>query len=196
MRATRTSQRSALGLAAFVTSLSLIGCSGGSVQGDTVGADRPRESQKSDAPASVDEAVGAQQAGIAVRFLAFARGESDDLPVDTPVRLYLGSRYRKTITPTELTDRSSWNMCAAYYAERSCPMSALTELRSLRHDPAMTSAVPTSCLDSRTPTGTGGSGFVVLTTSGRVGCMETVAVQIWTNDVAQITAVNLLLGSP
>lgn len=135
--------------------------------------------------------------GIGARFLAYARGESDDLPVDTPVRLYLGNEFQKTITPADLGDRRSWDLCATY-AERSCPFSAVRILEDLRSQPAITAFLPDACLDTLrdAPRDSGGEGMVVLGVPEPASCTSTFAVQIWYTDVRQITAVNLLFGSP
>jgi len=136
-------------------------------------------------------------AEIASRFLAYARGQSDDLPVDTPVRLYLGNQYQKTIQPLR-DGRQSWEVCAAGYAERSCPMSAVEVLRSSEQMPTITPAASDTCFAAagNDPTDTGGSTVVVLAPLNPFSCADDYAVQIWSNDVGQITAVNLLLGSP
>jgi hypothetical protein len=138
--------------------------------------------------------------GIGARFLAYARGETDELPVDNPVRLYLGNEYQKTINAADIADRTSWNICAIY-AERGCPppMSAVTELREAAGEPTVEDSLqPGFCLTrlAEPPTDTGGSQFVVLGASGISSCIDNFAVQIWSNDVGQITAVNLLLGAP
>jgi hypothetical protein len=133
---------------------------------------------------------------MAVRFLGYARGEYDGLPVDTPVQLYLGNQYQKTIQPTGLGDLRTWQVCAAY-AGRSCPMSALDTLQD-REGPMATiaAAPPATCLQTLTnrPTRTGGSHSIVLTAYHPATCADAFAVQIWSNDVGQITSVNLLLG--
>jgi len=135
--------------------------------------------------------------GIGTRFLAYARGEADELPVDTAVQLYLGNQYQKTISAADVSDRSRWDLCAPY-AERSCPMSALTTLREFRQDPAVTDFLPDACLDILVdePTDPGGNRMVVLGVPEPQSCMDDFAVQLWYDDVGQITAVNLLFGSP
>jgi hypothetical protein len=44
--------------------------------------------------------IGSDPSGIGQRFVEFALGRSDTFPVDTPVRLYLGNAYRRTLTLT------------------------------------------------------------------------------------------------
>lgn len=135
--------------------------------------------------------------GIGARFLAFARGQIDSLPVDTPVRLYLGNKYQKTISAARANDPGALDLCTSY-AARSCPMSALTTLREFAHQPAVTGSLPSTCLDTlaNKPTDTGGNHTVVLGMPEPATCADDFAVQIWSNDVGQITAVNLLFGSP
>jgi hypothetical protein len=55
-----------------------------------------------------------------------------------------------------------------------------------------------SCLGTlaEKPVGTGGSTSISLSRYGPTSCGEKFEVQIWSNDVGQITAVNLLLGDP
>jgi hypothetical protein len=134
---------------------------------------------------------------IAARFLHYAWGESDTLPVDTPVRLYLGNQYKKTIQPLR-DGRQSWEVCSSGYAERSCPMSALEVVRGGPYRPDSATAPRMACFAAAgdPPTDTGGSTLAVLVPRKAKACYDDYVVQIWSNDVGQITAVNLLLGSP
>jgi hypothetical protein len=136
-------------------------------------------------------------AEIGARFLAYVSGEPADLPADAPMRLYLGNMYQKTIRPGGLEDRRSWDVCANY-AERSCPMSAVRTLEELQSQPAITSFLPDLCLDTLTdtPPDTEDDRMVVLGPPEPESCASDFAVQIWYNDAGQITAVNLLFGSP
>jgi hypothetical protein len=133
---------------------------------------------------------------IAAHFLAYARGDTDSLPVDTPVRLYLGNRYQKIIRP-ELDGRLGRDMCATYFAARTCPMSAIAELRDRELMPSNTDRPTDLCLAELPdpPADTGGSHSVVLQPRG-ADCTQEYYVRIWFNDVGQITAVNLSLGEP
>jgi hypothetical protein len=133
---------------------------------------------------------------IAARFLAYARGVTDSLPVDTPIRLYLGNGYQKTIRP-DVDGRLGWDMCVNYYAARTCPMSAIAELRNGELMPRITDRPRDLCLAERPepPADTGGTNSVVLQLQG-ADCTQEYAVRIWFNDVGQITAVNLSLGEP
>ena len=133
---------------------------------------------------------------IAARFLAYARGDADSLPVDTPVRLYLGNGYQKTIRP-DVDGRLGWDMCVNYYAARTCTMSAIAVLRDREVMPSITDRPRDLCLAERPepPADTGGNHSVVLQPEG-ADCVQKYAVRIWFNDVGQITAVNLSLGEP
>jgi hypothetical protein len=133
---------------------------------------------------------------IAARFLAYARGDTDNLPVDTPVRLYLGNRYQKSIRP-DVDGRLGWDMCLNYYAARTCPMSAIAELRNRDVMPSITDRPTDLCLAEvpDPPADTGGNHSVVLQPQG-ADCTQEYYVRIWFNDVGQITAVNLSLGEP
>jgi hypothetical protein len=136
--------------------------------------------------------------GVAARFLAFARGDAEGIPADTPVDLYLGNRYEKTIAGVALSDRQEWEVCSSN-AQGSCrPVSALRVLRDLEQMPVLTADPPRTCLVSREdePTQTGGDSVGVLTHPNPATCADQFAVQIWANDVGQIVAVNLLLGRP
>ena len=139
--------------------------------------------------------------GVGRRFLDFALGRVGSLPVDTPVRLYLGNRYLKTLEGPAVTDRSAWRLCATY-GEGSCPFSAVQTLGSNGGHPLAWSNDPHSgnfCPDSLEPgppTDTGGSYAVVLSIPEPQSCTQAFEVQVWVNDSAQIVAVNLLLGSP
>lgn len=135
---------------------------------------------------------------IAARFLAYARGSAVGLPVGASVRLYLGNEYQKTISAADIGDRNSFRVCAAY-AGHVCPMSAVATLAQFPHQPLITDSLPAGyCLAKLTKhaQGTAGSRMVVLKNPNPLGCIPEFAVQIWSNDVGQITAVNLLLGEP
>ena len=80
-------------------------------------------------PGSSATVTGPDPGGIGRRFVAFARGESRSLPVDTPVRLYLGHRYVATLPADQSSDRGRWRVCLRY-AGVSCPFSAMRILAS------------------------------------------------------------------
>jgi len=113
------------------------------------------------------------------------------------VRLYLGNEYQRTIEAGDIGDRGAWSLCARY-AERSCPMSAVTTLQQFDGKPAVTDFLPEGCVDtmSEAPADTGGNSMVVFSVPEPQMCMQDFAVQIWYDDEGRITAVNLLFGSP
>jgi hypothetical protein len=133
---------------------------------------------------------------IAARFLAYADAQKDSPPIDTPVRLYLGNRYQKTIRP-DRDGRSAWDLCVPGYAARTCPMSAIAALSSGDILPSITHRESRTCLAEAPdpPVDTGGTRSVMLRPQG-ADCVSTYVVRIWFNDVGQITAVNLTLGEP
>lgn len=147
------------------------------------------------------EEKAADPDGVGRRFLDFALGRTDGLPVDTPVTLYLGNRLLKTIPASDADDRAAWRLCATY-GEGSCPFSALETLARNGDHPLAWSNDPhrgTFCPDGLAPgppTDTGGTYAVVLSIPEPQSCAQAFEVQVWVNDVAQIVAVNLLLGSP
>lgn len=137
---------------------------------------------------------------IAAAFLDFARGNRDTVPADTPVRLYLGNSYVRTVAAVDVDERSAWQLCRASYAERDCPIDPLDVLDEHDLMPSITTDVlPSQCLQRLAdggPRDTGGSRSVALVPYPAPRCGWQYAVQLWVNDVGQITAVNLLLGRP
>jgi hypothetical protein len=143
----------------------------------------------------------ADRDGVGRRFLDFALGRSDSLPVDTPVKLYLGNRLITTISADQAPDRTAWRVCASY-GEGSCPFSAIETLARNGSHPLAWSNQPHRSdfcpdgLNPGPPHDTGGSYAVVLSIPEPQSCAQAFEVQVWVNDVAQIVAVNLLVGSP
>jgi hypothetical protein len=176
----------------------------GNIRVDAKPANWPAEAERDLTGEVVDQLPGpagpgqpdADASAIAARFLTYARGRSDSLPVDTPVRLYLGNAYQKTIRPQQ-DGRAAWEMCAKHYAARTCPMSPLAALADSPVLPAVTERPTGVCLAAwpDPPEDTGGSRSITLEPHD-ADCTQQYAVQIWFNDVGQITAVNLLLGEP
>jgi hypothetical protein len=113
------------------------------------------------------------------------------------VRLYLGNKYIRTISAADAEDSIAWDECTAY-AEASCPMSAVRVLGQYEGNPAFTTALRDKCLETLagSPIEPDGSTSVVLGVPEPQSCMDDFAVQIFSNDAGQITAVNLLTGSP
>ena len=128
-------------------------------------------------------------------FVELALDRSGSLPVDTPVRLYFGNVYAKTVPARVSGNPDAYELCGSY-AGHDCPMSALTVVRAYGPTGTRLGDVTDSCLVRRGPTphDTGGTHVVTLRPATRVPCRKDFAVQLSVNDVGQITAVNLLLG--
>jgi hypothetical protein len=156
------------------------------------------------APGKSDRTVvGSDASGIGQRFVEFALGRSDTLPVDTPVRLYLGNVYRRTLTAEQAVDPRAWRTCVLYAAS-GCPPSALRTIgryvrnsgKPVRVGGPGTAASPCLARSGPTPTDTGGTRRIVLTPSGNTDCLTGFWIEVWVNDVGQIVAVNELLAEP
>lgn len=134
------------------------------------------------------------------RFLDLARGRVDcrlagPLPVDTPIGLYLGNLRQHTIAADAIGARSEWNMCEPGYGP-SCPVSPLDSLANVQGKVAISYRLPRSCLTSLAgrPSDLGGSHVVVMQPAKRGSCASNFAVELWMNEVGQVTSVNLLLS--
>jgi hypothetical protein len=148
-----------------------------------------------------DPPVAGERDRIGRLFVEFARGERDFPPVDTPVDLYLGNRFVKTISAEDSGVRSSYDLCVpGGYAERSCPFSSISllaeggdvELLADNPDELLSVLAPETPPQFR-------DGNAVTVGSPRDenrALLDRWAVQIAYNDVGQITAVNLLMGAP
>lgn len=195
-----TSGHLALVVAALFTGVLVAGC----------GTTEPHVGAASDMGSSADarseppqqptpsESFDPGRSRVAQLFVDFARreGEADGPPVDTPVALYLGNAYQRTI-PNGMSDRrGQWRVCDEY-GQHACPMSALEVLVGSQEEVLIGDSVTSACLETlaKPPRETGGPHQVVLSPPEPRTCSDDYAVQIWINDVGQITAVNLLLGS-
>ena len=55
-----------------------------------------------------------------------------DVPIDTPVDLYLGEELITTISAKDAyEDRDAWEVCGSGAGDRTCPLSALDAVRSM-----------------------------------------------------------------
>jgi hypothetical protein len=156
---------------------------------------------ESTAQCSPTPARGASQTEVArataaAGFLRYARGRTDHLPGDHPVRLYLGNGYQSTVHPPE-DGRAAWAMCVDGYAARTCPMSPLTVVSDPSAPPIVNDEPTGVCLAARPeqPEDTGGTGSLTLEPRD-ADCTGQYAVQLWFDDNGGITAVNLLIGEP
>jgi PASTA domain-containing protein len=135
---------------------------------------------------------------IAHLFLRFAQGTSGYPPADTPIDLYLGGRRLETIPASRLGDAAAWRTCpeGGTYAGATCPFSAVDALRSYPGTLAITTAAPTHpCAHPTRISGMAGRS-VTLTPREPQDCTSYFAVQLFSNEVGQVTAVNLVLAEP
>ena len=190
----------ALGVAALFTGLLVVGCGTtqthvGATSDTGLSADARSEPPH---PPTASESFDPGRSRVAQLFVDFARreGAADGPPVDTPVALYLGNAYQRTIPDGKSDVRAQWQVCDEY-GQHACPMSALEVLADSPGEVAMSDSVTSACLETlaKPPSETGGPHQVVLSPPEPRTCSDDYAVQIWINDVGQITAVNLLLGS-
>lgn len=155
-------------------------------------------------PDAPDQAVvGRDPTGIGRRFVDFALGRIDGFPADTPVAIYLGNVYRRTMTESLAFDPQAWSTCVRYAAQ-SCPPSALATIASYEQstgEPVRLGGPDTTasrCLarSGPPPRDTGGTRPIVVTPSGRTTCLNGFRIELWINDVGQVVAVNELLAEP
>ncbi|MDF1602406.1 hypothetical protein [Nocardioides sp. YIM 152315] len=147
-----------------------------------------------DAPTATT--VTADRERTARLFLRFARGEATSPPIDTPVNLYLGGRLTEVLSNHDAGRREEWRTCpdGGPYAGALCPFSAVDLLSGYdgrivvtRHPPSHPCAHPAHGPSGRS---------VTLTPSGPRTCVDYWAVQLWVNDVGQVTDVNVVLAEP
>jgi hypothetical protein len=147
--------------------------------------------------------VGTDPTGIGRRFVDFALGRSDTFPADTPVRLYLGNVYRRTLSTEQALDPRAWRTCVSYAAQ-SCPRTALAMMawyvnvvgKPVRLGGQGTGQSPCLARTGPPPRDTGGTQRIVITPSGRTDCLSGFWIELWVNDVGQVVAVNELLAEP
>ena len=91
--------------------------------------------------------------------------------------------------------RSEWKMCEPGYGHY-CPVSPLDSLANVQGKVAISYRLPRSCLTSLAgrPSDLGGSHVVVMQPAKRGSCASNFAVELWMNEVGQVTSVNLLLS--
>jgi hypothetical protein len=132
---------------------------------------------------------------VARYFLAFARGESDYPPADTPVELSLSAHVWKTLPTGQLGDRRAWRVCpdGGTYAGRVCPFSAPDVIREYDGPVTITDRpLRHPCVPAPAMTAAG----VTITPDAATSCLDYWAVQLAVNDVGQVTGVNLVQAEP
>jgi hypothetical protein len=85
----------------------------------------PGNGESHGAPAA--SVIGGDSTGFGHRFVDFALGRSTSFPVDTPVALYFGNVYRRTLSNKDAQNIRTWRTCAAYAGHR-CPPSAVATI--------------------------------------------------------------------
>lgn len=135
-------------------------------------------------------------------WLRLARGErGPGLPVDTPVTVLLGGDEALTVDAADAGDPATWNdLCDAQgegYAMRECPIRALPYFKApgveLTTKPAQAPCDRPPGVD---PADVGATKRVTLLAAGERSCLDYAAVELYVNDVAQLVAVDLVIGSP
>jgi hypothetical protein len=157
-------------------------------------------SDPTSASTAAGSVTGPDPDGIGHRFVDFARGNSDSLPIDTPVALYLGHQRVATTGDGDSSVRASWRVCRQY-AGRICPFSALDTLASYDGPLRLADhpATPAPCLATLVPTpptDAGGTHVAVVLPAGTTTCLDGFEVDVYSNDVGQIVAVDLVLSEP
>lgn len=134
---------------------------------------------------------------VAAGFVGFARGTADAPSFSGQVRLYLGNSLQERLSAQQAQNRSVYRLCASY-AERTCPMSAVSILKDRTGIAQAESA--DSCLQQLAPPlepkQTHAFHHVTWGAAKPRTCADDWAVQVWYDGASRITAVNLLLGGP
>ena len=135
---------------------------------------------------------------IAQRFLQFTQDKAADPPADTPINLYVGGGLIETLSTSRLRNHAAWGVCpeSGSYAGATCPVSAVDVLRTypgtlaitIQH-PARPCAHPTRLRDMSLRS-------VTITPRGPQDCTSYFAVELFVNDVGQVTDVNLVPPEP
>lgn len=173
-----------LAAALVLAALPLAACSAAS--GDVAAPHRAPSSSPAAASSggpSLRVPAGDQAARVAARFVDFAAGRLDGPPVDTPVVLYLDGRPVRTIDAARSAHPDA-------YALRGVAHSAVTAIRDA--DGVRLGSLADRCLSRpSTPRGTGGSQVRVIRPV-HAACADDFAVRVWSNDVGQLVAVDLV----
>ena len=136
---------------------------------------------------------------IARLFATFAADPARNVAPFAPrVDLGLGDQLYSRIRESEVSDPSAWELCSSY-AERSCPMSALEELSAWDGEQVLSYGRPDNrCFAGEQPSAL--TGELPLRIEPKrppdTDCNSYWSVDLYLNDVDQITEVVLRLGSP
>lgn len=143
-----------------------------------------------------------EQQAVAEAFLDFAGGGPAPRFADQ-VQLFLGNAPVATIDSPDAMDRASWSLTCSGYAERSCPIDALSFV--VKRGTAIHGTTPRERSECHTvsadlpadlTTAQSLSNSVSFGDAEPAQCMDNWEVQLWLDESGAIRAVNLILGSP
>ena len=139
--------------------------------------------------------------GLGRAFAAWARGQGPPPAFADQVGLYVGNRRLATVPGSQLVqDPTAWRVQLAGYAGGGPSFSARDVLATSDEELAfsLTSHTGPPCPDAveESAVGTGGSWTQVVSAAGSGSCQDAVEIHLRVDDQDQISAVNLLLGSP
>ncbi|MFT4009172.1 MAG: hypothetical protein QM655_03920 [Nocardioidaceae bacterium] len=173
----------------------------GSCATPVVLAQRPANGTKVEGGTQVRLEVGCpndpddELSAIASRFASAAHSRKVNLPIDTPVGLYLGGHHVTDISAGEAARWEAWNICVDGYAARVCPFNAL-ELVAGSDDVSISTETPKhSCAHwPGRPAELEAYRAVSLTVGS--DCVSWGAVTLYVNDMGQIVAVDQIVAEP
>ena len=114
------------------------------------------------------------------------------------MHLGLGEELYQEVLERDLRDPEAWRICAQY-AERSCPMSALTTLAHMEDVTVNALREPEDRCYAGDPPAELASRRVIRiepVLPSDASCISYASVDLYVSDVGQISAVVLRLGSP
>lgn len=140
-----------------------------------------------------------QDRSIAENLLKFANNPRQRIaPFAPAVHLGLGEGLYQEVLERDLRDSDAWRICAQY-AERSCPMSALTTLAQMGDVTVNALREPEDrCYAGDPPADLAGRRVIRIeqVLPAVASCASYASVDVYVSDVGQISAVVLRLGSP
>jgi len=140
-----------------------------------------------------------QDRSIAENLLKFADHPRQRIaPFAPAVHLGLGEELYQEVLERDLRDPEAWRICAQY-AERSCPMSALTTLAHMEDVTVNALREPEDRCYAGDPPAELASRRVIRiepVLPSDASCISYASVDLYVSDVGQISAVVLRLGSP
>lgn len=155
--------------------------------------------------AEVDAPVDADLEFLAQKFIGYALGDGDDLPVWESVTMALGGKVARSVDDVEaaLGDRTIWQYCPAdwlVYGASSCPVDVLGTIRSAETNETqlVISADPgeVACAPDRVGALPQGRLVAIRPEAGRRTCSEDFSLVLAANDRGELIAVDLTLSEP